>query len=111
MAFASLEELFAKFDTLFNLPETHPVLGPYQINLTGSGGGSWYVTISGTKLTANSGTIDNPISVIEAVALDYLDVHNGNKTYADLLSDGKMKILKGHGNIFQLSNYSTKKSK
>lgn len=105
MTITTAAEIFSNYGSRFSLPSNHPILGPLQINLTGPGGGSWVITVSGIILTAVAGTDSNATSVMEADTASYIDVCNGVKTYYDLLSTGKMKILKGHKNFLELSQY------
>lgn len=105
----TLSELFANFNSFFKISADHPQLGPYQLNFTGTGGGQYVATINGTQIVFTPGTVENPVSVMEADTASFLAVYNGEKTFYELLSTGKMKFLKGHQGFMEISNYSTRK--
>jgi putative sterol carrier protein len=79
----------------------------YQFDLSGSGGGQWYVEIKGGKITVKPGKGPNPSVTLKADAGDYLKIANGemSKTWAfirgKLKIDGDKDVLKDFDSYFK----------
>lgn len=63
-----------------------------QFNLTGEGGGSYYMTIKDGKLTVDQGTAPNPKMTITSTAQDYADIATGKMNPMAAFSSGKLKV-------------------
>lgn len=88
----SVRERFASLEERFIPSKAAGVDVRFQFNLSGKGGGDWYVEIKGGKITVKEGSGPNPTATLKASAEDYLKIANGemNKTFAYLR--GKLKI-------------------
>ncbi len=63
-----------------------------QFNLTGEGGGQYYMTIRDGKLGVEPGTAPSPKMTISAAAQDYADIATGKLNPMAAFSSGKIKI-------------------
>lgn len=88
----SVRERFASLEERFIASKAKGVDVRFQFNLSGKGGGDWYVEIKDGKITVKEGSGSNPTATLKASAEDYLKIANGemNKTFAYLR--GKLKI-------------------
>lgn len=88
----SARERFETLHQRFNKKAAKGVNVSFQFDLSGSGGGKWFVTIKGGKLTVKEGAGANPTATLRASASDYLKIANGemNKMFAFIR--GKLKV-------------------
>ncbi|MBI5879851.1 MAG: SCP2 sterol-binding domain-containing protein [Chloroflexi bacterium] len=63
-----------------------------QFNLTGDGGGNYYLTIEDGKLDVQSGTAPSPKMTLTATAQDYLEIATGKLNPMAAFSSGKLKV-------------------
>src|SRR5512143_1848398 len=63
-----------------------------QFNLTGDGGGQYYMTIKDGKLGVEQGTAPSPKMTITAATQDYADIATGKLNPMAAFSSGKIKI-------------------
>ncbi len=90
--FDNLKDLFENMVTRFNPEKAAGVNAVYQFNLTGEGGGQWYMTVSEGKCEVAEGTAGNPTCTITATAEDYLKIGNGELNATAAFMQGKLKI-------------------
>lgn len=64
----------------------------FQFNLTGEGGGQWYITISGGEISLNKGEIEAPAVSLQAEAADYLAMIQRKVDPQGLFLSGKIKL-------------------
>ena len=67
-----------------------------QVNITGSFGGAWIVTIKDQKLVTEEGTHSSPTIVIGMKDKDYMDLVNGKMSAEKAFFSGKIQFK---GNI------------
>lgn len=63
-----------------------------QFELTGDGGGSYYMTIKDGKLAVEPGKAPSPKMTITATAQDYADIATGKMNPMAAFSSGKLKV-------------------
>lgn len=64
----------------------------YQFDLTGDGGGKWYVDLTKSPASVASGTIDNAGVTITMLATDFVAGVNGKLNWQMAFMQGKLKI-------------------
>ena len=62
-----------------------------QFNLTGDGGGDWYVTIRNRTCTVDQGQAENPTATINMEASTYLALSTGKLGSMKAFTSGKVK--------------------
>jgi putative sterol carrier protein len=63
-----------------------------QMNITGSKGGEWTVTIKDGKLETKKGTYSNPSMTITVADSDFLDLVNGKVSGERAFVSGRLKF-------------------
>jgi putative sterol carrier protein len=64
----------------------------YQFDLSGDGGGKWYVDVRNGTLEVGEGERRSPDVTILASALDYVDIAEGRRSPTLALVTGRFKI-------------------
>ena len=67
-----------------------------QVNITGSNGGDWIVTIKDQKLESKKGTHPSPTLELKIAETDFMDLMNGKMSGEKAFITGKLKFK---GNI------------
>ena len=67
-----------------------------QVNITGSNGGDWVVTIKDQKLESKKGTHPSPTLELKMKEADFMDLMNGKMSGEKAFITGKLKFK---GNI------------
>lgn len=67
-----------------------------QVNITGSNGGDWVVTIKDQKLESKKGTHPSPTLELKMEEADFMDLMNGKMSGEKAFITGKLKFK---GNI------------
>lgn len=80
----------------FNPSKAQGVDVTVQVNITGSNGGAWTVTIKDQKLEAKEGTHPSPTIAISMAEAEYMDVVNGKMSAEKAFLTGKIQFK---GNI------------
>ena len=70
-----------------------------QFELTGRGGGDWFVTIKDGRCTVRSGHGDDPDTTLRASAADYLKIVNGEMNKVMALLRGKLRVQGDMGTV------------
>ncbi len=63
-----------------------------QYNLTGEGGGEWYMTIADGTCALAEGRTENPKATITMDANDYVDLTTGKLNAMEAFMKGKVKL-------------------
>lgn len=92
LADMSVQERFATLQSRFNASAASGVDVRFQFDITGPGGGQWYCTIKGGKLTVKAGTGPNPTATLHASSDIYLKIANGKMNKMWALVQGKLKV-------------------
>jgi len=67
-----------------------------QLNLSGDGGGDWYMTIANGQVVIDEGQAASPDVSLDMNASDYVDITKGDGNPMTLFMTGKIKV---QGNI------------
>mgnify|MGYP006185691723 CR=1 FL=1 len=70
-----------------------------QFELTGPGGGAWFVTIKDGTCTVKTGHGDDPHTTLRASAADYLKISNGEMNKVMALLRGKLRVQGDMGQV------------
>lgn len=93
---SSCQEYFEKLDERFVASEAKGMNAVYQYNLTGDGGGNWYVTINDGAMTVTEGQHEKPNVTYTMDAKHYVDMANGDLDGTKAYLTRKLKVK---GNI------------
>ena len=88
----TLEDLKEKLPEAFQPDKAVGVDAVIQFNLTGEGGGEWYLTIKDGGINVDAGEAENPKLSITADAQDMLDIFTGKLNAMAAFSGGKLKL-------------------
>ena len=75
-----------------------------QFDLSGEGGGEWYVTIVDRKATVNQGVTSNPSVTFSASVKDYLAIANGELNPVNAFMQGKVRVKGDMGLVMKLQS-------
>ena len=92
MASRSCKELFEKMPAVFRKDVAASLSCLYQFDLSGEGGGKWFVEVSGGVVEVGEGERPSPDVVIFAAASDYVDIAEGRASAMFAMATGKLKI-------------------
>ena len=88
----TVQERFASLKQRFVPEKAKNVDVKFQFNITGSGGGKWYVVIKKGTITVKEGTGPSPTATLKANSEDYLKIANGEMNKMLAYIRGKLKI-------------------
>lgn len=106
-----MSEAFTFDDLKERLPEAFQpdkaagVDATIQFNLSGEGGGEWFLVIKDGELEVEAGTAENPKLTIAAEAQDMLDIFTGKLNAMAAFSGGKLKLSGDLGLSMKLMNF------
>jgi putative sterol carrier protein len=89
------EQVKAIFDAMpqnLNADAAKGMNAVIQFNLTGDGGGNYYVTIKDGTCTVSEGTAPSPNMTMTMAAQDYVDMISGKLNGQMAFMSGKLKI-------------------
>ena len=99
---ATIEQLMQQMPTAFLPDKAKGVQAVIQLNLTGEGGGSWFVSVAEGKCEVSPGVAPTPGATVTATAADYLAVGRGELNPMSAFMSGKIKAT---GNMGMLMNF------
>jgi putative sterol carrier protein len=88
----SVAEVFERMGNVFNADKAAGVDVVYQFDLTGDGGGQYWVHVKDGSYEAKQGLHDNPTVTLTASAEDYIKIVNGDMNGMTAVMMGKLKI-------------------
>ncbi len=91
----TIDEYFAQMPAAFQKDLAAGVAATYQFDLSGDGGGKWFVVIRNGELEIGKGEKASPDVTFHAAAKDYVEIAEGRMNSMLALATGKFKI-KGH---------------
>jgi putative sterol carrier protein len=74
-----------------------------QVELTGDGGGRWWVRVADGRCTAGAGTVDKPDVTLTADASDYVKIRLGQLDPITATVSGQMKVTGNYGMAIKFS--------
>jgi putative sterol carrier protein len=86
------EDLFARMPTSLDENAAKGLSATIQFNLSGDGGGAWYVTVKDGKATVTKGSVSSPNMTMAMTAEDYVDMNTGKLNPQVAFMSGKLKI-------------------
>jgi len=92
MAAASVREIFEAMPGSFNKEAAKGLDAVYQFDLSGDGGGKWYVAVKDETCDVREGTYSAPNVTISMTASDYLDMINGQANGQMLFMTGRLRV-------------------
>lgn len=92
------DEYFSMMPAAFQKDLAAGMSATYQFDLSGEGGGKWFVVINNSELEIGKGEKENPDVTFHAAAKDYVDIAEGRSNPMLAMATGKFKIS-GHMGI------------
>jgi putative sterol carrier protein len=89
---SSAKEYFAGMPAAFSPTAAAGLSASYQFELSGDGGGQWFVRVRNGKLEVGEGVEGQPDVVICATAADYVAIAEGTKSPTWALLTGRFKV-------------------
>jgi putative sterol carrier protein len=75
-----------------------------QFDLSGEGGGQWYVNIADRQASVNQGVTSNPSVTFSASVQDYLAIVNGDLNPVNAFMQGKVRVKGDMGLVMKLQS-------
>lgn len=88
----SAQEVFEKMEEIFDADKAAGVDAIFQFDLTGDGGGKYWVQVADGTFEKGEGEHDDPTITITADSEDYIKVVNGDLAAMSAFMMGKIKI-------------------
>ena len=101
----TIEQLMQQMPTAFLPDKAKGITTIIQLNLTGEGGGSWFVNIAEGKCQVSPGVAPTPSATISATAADYLAVGRGELNPMSAFMSGKIKATGNMGLLMNFTNW------
>lgn len=101
------KERFATMQDRFNPAAAKDADVRFQFELSGAGGGTWWVEIKKGKLTVKNGTGPNPTATLKASAEDYVKIANGEMNKMMAFLRGKLKVEGDKDELKKFDSYFT----
>ena len=83
---------FSELESKVNPEKTAGMNATYQFDITGDGGGKWYVKIADGAVDVGEGEAEAPNITLNADASSWLDIVNGKTSGQTAFLMGKLKI-------------------
>ena len=87
-----VKEIFNQMPAQFNADAAKGMTSVIQFNLSGDGGGSYYIEIKDGACTASEGSHASPNMTMTIAASDYVDMISGKLNGQMAFMSGKLKI-------------------
>lgn len=84
--------IFAEMPNRLNVEKAKGLDVTVQFDLSGEGGGQWYVQIKDGAANTHQGTADKPAATIKMDAQDYADLTTGKLNPMTAFMAGKVKV-------------------
>ena len=89
---ASVQEFFGGLENKIDTKKTAGMNCTYQFNITGDGGGVWYVILTDGHPKVHEGTAENANITLTADAGNWINIVNGKTSGQMAFLTGKLKI-------------------
>jgi putative sterol carrier protein len=87
-----LKEIFEKMPAAFLAEKAANTKATIQLELTGEGGGDWFIKIVNGAMTVNEGQTETPNLTLTMAANDYVALSRGEANPMTLFMAGKVKL-------------------
>ncbi|GIW42292.1 MAG: hypothetical protein KatS3mg076_2869 [Candidatus Binatia bacterium] len=101
---AAVKEIFDQMPSSLNPDAAKGMNAVIQFNLTGDGGGNWYVEIKDGTCTVHQGSHASPNMTMTMAAQDYVDMIQGKLNGQMAFMSGKLKIAGDMGLAMKMQN-------
>jgi putative sterol carrier protein len=88
----TVQEIFENLDEGFDPAKAEGVDAVFQFDITGEGGGKYWVKVADQKMEMNEGEHDAPTMILTASAKDYIALVNGDLNAMSAFMQGKVKV-------------------
>ena len=88
----TVREIFEAMPGRFLPEQAGDLNATIQFDLSGEGGGQWYLAIADRKIAVTEGAVAKPTMMFSAAASDYLAIVNGDLNPINAFMQGKVKI-------------------
>jgi putative sterol carrier protein len=92
MAMKTVQEAFDAMPGSFQAQEARGLTAAFQFEISGDGGGEWYVEVQNGALTVARGRHPQPDVTFQASAENYLGIAEGRINNAWAAATGKIKV-------------------
>ena len=89
---ASVADLFASMPEFFDADKAGDLNATVQFDLSGEGGGKWYVTVANGTCNTGQGPVDDPTATIRMEASDYADMVAGRLNAMEAFMQQKIRV-------------------
>ncbi|HEX4209716.1 MAG TPA: SCP2 sterol-binding domain-containing protein [Candidatus Binataceae bacterium] len=100
----SCKEAFDQSPSRFNKEAAKGLNAVYQFDLSGDGGGKWYIAISNDQCEVSEGAHPSPNITLSMAAKDYLDMLAGKLNGQMAFMTGKLRIAGDLGLALKLQS-------
>jgi putative sterol carrier protein len=100
----SCKQAFKESPSRFNKEAAKGLTAIYQFDLSGDGGGKWYMNIDNGEYSVHEGTHASPNITISMAAKDYLDMLAGKLNGQMAFMTGKLRIAGDLGLALKLQS-------
>jgi putative sterol carrier protein len=90
--YETIDDVIESYPDRFQPDQAEGVEGIVQLNLTGEGGGHYYMLIEDQTLDIEEGEHDDPTVAVTTSADDWLKINNGQTNAMALMMQGKLKV-------------------
>ena len=87
-----LNEIFEQMPQAFIPEKAAGINATIQLNLSGEGGGSWYINIADGQLSTEQGQASSPELTLDMAADDYIALTQGQADPMNLFMAGKIAL-------------------
>ncbi|HVB77098.1 MAG TPA: SCP2 sterol-binding domain-containing protein [Candidatus Nitrosotalea sp.] len=98
------EQVFAQMPSYLDPAKAADLDATIQFELTGEGGGSWYVRIADRQATSSAGQAENPRLTVTAGAGDAIKILTGQMEATAAFMTGKLKVKGDMGLAIRLQS-------
>jgi putative sterol carrier protein len=85
-------DIFRNMPEQFKSDKAGDMDATVQFDLSGEGGGQWYVVVANGRADVQQGVTDNPKATIRMNAADYVDMTTGKLNPMAAFMSGKVKV-------------------
>src|SRR5438309_2050203 len=100
----SAKQAFELMPSRFNKDAAKGLNAVYQFDLSGDGGGKWYVAIKDEKIDVKEGAHASPNITISMTAQDYVDMTTGKLNGQVAFMSGRLRIAGDMGLALRMQN-------